>query len=597
MRAVLLMSILVLVRSQPTISTMSPMEQTHPVSCVTNIMRENFPLYRTIVISNTQADDDLAGILLKAIHNPALWPLHLSRQNAVTDTNIEIIRSYIFITRAYEDLVVQVEELSGGASWDSRGRFLIVVTSKVASAEQVALSIVQELWDTARILNVVVLVQQDTLLNLYTWFPFTSHDQCDDVNGITLMNQWVMEGEGRFVKEVKLFSYKIPNNFHGCTLKVSTGFKDDEEDVLISEFCKALNITMEYVTDFPHNLSLYEKAVTSMEDLLLGKSDLSYGGLPLLEELTQYAKPSFPYYVLKYSWFVPCRKPFSRLHSISHIFSTSVWAAMVTVLFLVAVTSWLLARQTNDSRSYTTFSSALYNVWAVSVGVSVTQMPRGSMLKLTLLVLVWYSFAMSTLFQTFFMSFLVDPGYQKQLTTLEEILESGMKFGYRNDFVKFYEESSDWRHKELLARREECSPEEICLNKIRETGDFATLAEEWFVQNFTYSINDHSFVCPLNDDDYFFVFLSVYVQKGSFLLEFVNKIVTFAMESGMALKADRDRRISNRDVPDPADIFGEYFVFTPNHLRIAFYILFLGHSVSFILFVCELIYHSRLRKA
>jgi hypothetical protein len=469
-----------------------------------------------------------------------------------------------------------------------------VVTSKVASAEQVALSILKDLWDTARILNVVVLVQQDTFLNLYTWFPYTSHDQCDNVESITLVNQWVMAGEGRFVREVKLFPYKFPNNFHGCTLKISTGFKYISEDILLRKLFKALNVTLEYVTEFPHNMPFYGKMGTSLKDLVSGKSDVSYGAIPLIDRTVKYGDPSFPYYVLKFRWFVPCSKPFSRLQRISHIFSPSVWAAIVIVLFLVAVTFWLLARQGNDSRSYTTFSSALYNVWAVTVGVSVTQMPRGSMLKLMLLVLVWYSFAMSTVFQTFFTSFLVDPGYQQQPTAFEEIFESGMKFGYLHEYDKFYKDSSDWRHKELLAKREECSTKQICLNKIRETGDFATLVDEWYVQNFTNSIDDHSFVCPLNDDDYHFVYLSIYVQKGSFLLEFINKLVRVATESGLLEKAMTDYVTTNRDVPDPADIFGEYFVFTLTHLRIAFYILLVGHSLSFVVFVCEHIYRSRL---
>jgi hypothetical protein len=38
-----------------------------------------------------------------------------------------------------------------------------------------------------------------------------------------------------------------------------------------------------------------------------------------------------------------------------------------------------------------------------------------------------------------------------------------------------------------------------------------------------------------------------------------------------------------------------YFVFTLSHLRIAFYILFLGHSLSCLLFVCEVLYKLRLR--
>jgi hypothetical protein len=162
MRAVLLMSMLALVESASNGSAMSPVEQTHVVSCVANIALDNFPPDRTIFVSNNRAHDDLAGTVLKVIHGLELWPVQVSRPNAVSGTNVEKIRNYIFMTRAVEDLVDEVEELSAGASWDSRGQFLIVVTVNVSSAEQMALSVVQELWDPARILKAVVLVQEYT---------------------------------------------------------------------------------------------------------------------------------------------------------------------------------------------------------------------------------------------------------------------------------------------------------------------------------------------------------------------------------------------------------------------------------------------------
>jgi hypothetical protein len=204
---------------------------------------------------------------------------------------------------------------------------------------------------------------------------------------------------------------------------------------------------------------------------------------------------------------------------------------------------------------------------------------------------------MSTVFQTFFTSFLVDPGYQKQLTTLEELLDSGIKFGFHHDINAVYMESSDWRHKEILARKEECSLPQTCLDRIRERGDFAILIQDWLVQDYTNEINDHNFVCPLNDVDSFFVFISLYVQKGSFLLEVVNKLVTVAFESGMVMKADRDNIATKRDVVQSANVFGKYFVFTLNHLRIAFYILLVGHSMGLAFFVCELVFRSRQRAA
>jgi len=111
------------------------------------------------------------------------------------------------------------------SSWDSRGLFLIVVTVKVPNGEELALSVIVELWEIGRGYNVVVVVQQVDLLNLYTWFPYSSHDNCADVKNVVLINQWVMEGEGIFVREGSLYPYKITSIFHGCTVNLSALWK------------------------------------------------------------------------------------------------------------------------------------------------------------------------------------------------------------------------------------------------------------------------------------------------------------------------------------------------------------------------------------
>ena len=81
---------------------------------------------------------------------------------------------------------------------------------------------------------VVVVVQQDDLLNLYTWFSYSSQDNCVDVKNVVLINQWVMEGDGTFVREGSLYPCKIPSNFHGCTVNLPTNWKCDFEDEFIA---------------------------------------------------------------------------------------------------------------------------------------------------------------------------------------------------------------------------------------------------------------------------------------------------------------------------------------------------------------------------
>ena len=224
-----------------------------------------------------------------------------------------------------------------------------------------------------------------------------------------------------------------------------------------------------------------------------------------------------------------------------------------------------------------------------------TGMPRSLRFRLLFFVFVLYRFAISTVFQTFLTSFLVDPGYKNQLTSLGEILDSGMEFGYDAFESMFFILSSNLRHKEVAERAEMCSPRKVCIDRIHETGNFAIFAPVWLVWNYTNIINDHGTVCLLYDDEYSFVFITSYVQNGSVFLESLNKFVSLYVESGMFHRMVKDSVYMSKYTRNTSDVSDEYFVFTLNHLRIAFYILFFGHCLSFLLFLCEVFCHFTLR--
>ena len=597
MRAVLLVPLLALVAAYPENRIMQQVEQRHLVSCVVTVVQRHFPVGRTIHLSST-GDDDHTKSVTEAIHRLELWPLQVTgpSRDSVSPPNTQMISSYIFITRSVKDIRVQAEMLYASSSWDSRGLFLIVVTITVPNSEELALSIIREMWQIGRGYNVVVVVQQDGLLNLYTWFPYSSHDNCGDVKNVVLINQWVLEEEGKFVTEGSLYPSKIPSNFYGCTVNLTSLLRDDSEDEFYSQYFLTHNITVNYVNNFPEDTPDVEKFLTILQSLWNRESEMIFGGLPLLADETTEAEHSFPYFTLKLNWFVPCPKPLSRLQKISHIFSPSVWVAIVVVLFLITIASWCLAKQSNDVRSYTTISSALYNTWAVTVGESVTERPRSLRLKLLFVAFVWYCSAITTVFQTFLTSFLVDPGYENQLHSLDEILDSGIEFGFPHVWKVFFGLSPDFKDEQVVERGQTCSNEWECINRIHETDNFATFVQAWSVQYYTNFINDHSTVCPLQEyDDAAFVFITTYVQKGSLFLELLNKYIIISIESGIVKKAVSDSLYVSRPTRSTIDVSDGYFVFTLSHLRIAFYILFVGHGLSFLLFLCEVFYHFGLR--
>jgi hypothetical protein len=67
--------------------------------------------------------------------------------------------------------------------------------------------------------------------------------------------------------------------------------------------------------------------------------------------------------------------------------------------------------------------------WAVLLGVSVPALPVSSGMRFPFIIYVWYCFAIRTIFQAFFTTYLVEPGYEATIETLDDVLRRGLKFG------------------------------------------------------------------------------------------------------------------------------------------------------------------------
>ena len=115
----------------------------------------------------------------------------------------------IFTTGA-EDAVSQAEVLMDSTSWNNRALFLVVVRTPTASPERLAFSLVENLWENARVFNIVILIAQDTTFHLYTWFPYVQHKQCGEVRKVVLINVLSEGGERNITTDINLFSYQAP---------------------------------------------------------------------------------------------------------------------------------------------------------------------------------------------------------------------------------------------------------------------------------------------------------------------------------------------------------------------------------------------------
>jgi hypothetical protein len=116
------------------------------------------------------------------------------------------VGSFVMFTTGAEDAVSQAKGLMDSTSWNNRALFLVVVRNRTTSPEQLAFSVVENLWENARVFNIVILVAPDTTFHLYTWFPYVQHKQCGEVREVMLINVLSDASARNITTDIKLFS-------------------------------------------------------------------------------------------------------------------------------------------------------------------------------------------------------------------------------------------------------------------------------------------------------------------------------------------------------------------------------------------------------
>jgi hypothetical protein len=279
-------------------------------------------------------------------------------------------------------------------------------------------------------------------IQLFSWFPYTSPTHCDKLKEAVLVDRWNSDGE--FVLKVNLFPEKVPKTFHNCTTKVIsftfppavmelpdkryTGLEVNLVDLIF----KRLNLTAQYnVSPLPKD-KFPPMIIESIQQLEPASSDIAIGVLPFHASIIGISEVTIPYLYVTVSWYVPCPNPASRWTSIFKIFGSIVWACITSVAILAVFVMWLLAKyetqiHVRESANYNTIMNCIYNVWAVLTGVSVPQKPISLSLRIFFIAWVWYAVAMTTVYQAYVIGLLVNPGFEKRITTLNDLIQSGIE--------------------------------------------------------------------------------------------------------------------------------------------------------------------------
>jgi len=376
---------------------------------------------------------------------------------------------------------------------------------------------------------------------------------------------------------------------------------------------KRLNLTAQYKVSPKTKDSYYRMFMSTIGQLETASSDIAIGFLPLYSGTVQIAEATFPYFHMKISWYIPCPNPVSHWKSIFKILGSLTGVSFCAVAVLAVIIMWLLAKyeaqiHVRESENYKKIGYCIYNTWAVLNGVSVTQKPMSNSLRIFFIAWVWYSFAMTTVYQGYFFGLLVNPGFDKSLTTLKDLIQSGTDYGYpvELDTLIF----SDPLYSIIATNRKICKSFYKCLQRVIERKDFATILDNFHAEYFRTKLlfhNVHVHICNL-EEDVMILRASLYIAKGNPLFHRLNEIITHMFEAGLFVKWQNDFMSSSRsddhsidddDDDDEADT--KFSDFTTNELntdyspislfqlQVVFHILLIVHIFSTFVWLVEVL--------
>jgi len=301
---------------------------------------------------------------------------------------------------------------------------------------------------------------------------------------------------------------KVPKNFMGCPIKVGT--RGIDPYVIMTEnytqndgstahkltglsveilnlVCEKMNLTAVFLApSINMEMASFVKELANVED---GLSDVLNGLVYLMPLIvTSSFDATIPYTHASLKMHFPCPKAILGTEKILTTFSLSVWLTMGLVLLLTTGVFWCAGNGPyrsvcNETHTYQSLSTCFHNAWAVFMGVSLPQQPTSSILRVFFILYICFCFAVSTVFQAFFVSYLVEVKYEKKLDTLEELLDSDVVYGYyatvnyaqdtisHPEFVKFLQ------HKKL---KEDCSDVRKCIERMITKRDIASFIPPFF---------------------------------------------------------------------------------------------------------------------
>ncbi|KAJ9599490.1 hypothetical protein L9F63_010022 [Diploptera punctata] len=263
-----------------------------------------------------------------------------------------------------------------------------------------------------------------------------------------------------------------------------------------------MNASIEYLpSDESFFKGGYHKSLENGTDVAVGLLFYSNAGLNKI-----YMTKS--YYSVSWRWYIPCPKKIKSWVSIIKLYSGYVWLSQFVSFILAVIATFYLSKylrrcDTSDQMLYRNIPDTLSHLWSLFLGFGVRAIPQTTPLRIFIFSWLCYSFAVSTVFQSFLTSFLIEPIQVPYIHSLEELLKSNKKYGYPFFVDATFSSSEDWQSKEICQNKLICQDVYTCMDWVAYNRNYSmvyldSMLNFEFAKGLYSDDNGRELICNLN---------------------------------------------------------------------------------------------------
>lgn len=327
---------------------------------------------------------------------------------------------------------------------------------------------------------------------------------------------------------------------------------------------------------------MYKDLYNKKADVMFG---FTYGNSTYNSDFDQ----SFSHLLDPSVWWVPIASQTPPWKNILAIYDQTLWIIILSTTLIIGFIWWIAGKNNEVIKRYNDLIfSILESFYALLQGS--VESPLFFINRLLFLIWIIASLLLCSAYQCKLVSFLTKPIHENQISNLQQLVESKLQIGFYPTVAQGFNESHNWVHEQILNSYIPCPLTNECINRTAYKRDFATFKNQrsglYLIPKYFTTPDGKSMLFKFEEFGILSVIRYMTVKNWVYLERF-NLILTRLQASGLIHKWDRDMRLDGKYIDSQ-----ELTILSLNHLLSAFYVLFIGVMVSFIVLIFELSYYK-----